>query len=357
MNKKIRLLIINPGSTSTKISVFDNEELVVEKTLRHSNEELAPYATILDQYEFRMETILEVLNENNIELKELDCIVGRGGLLKPMESGTYRVNEKMLNDLINAPMMQHASNLGAIIADKIAKKLNIPAFIVDPIVVDEMEDIARLTGVPEIERICIFHALNQKAVARRAAEELKKNYEDLNLILVHLGGGISVGAHKKGRIIDVNNALNGDGAFSPERAGSLPVGSVIEMCFSGKYTHGQLNKKFVGNAGLVAHLGTNDGRVVGKMIESGDAHAELVYKALAYNIAKEIGAAATVLCGDIDAICITGGLAYDSRLTDWIKERVSFIAEVRMYPGEDEMIALAQGGLRVMNNLEKEKVY
>jgi len=357
MQDTYRLLIINPGSTSTKIAIYDNEKPVLEQTLRHSNEELAPYSTIIDQYEFRKNVILDTLNSNGINISKLNAVVGRGGLLKPMEGGTYRVNDRMLEDLRNAIMGQHASNLGAIIANEIASQLGIPAFIVDPVVVDEMDDIARLSGMPEISRKSILHALNQKAVARRAAADLGKKYEDLNLIVAHMGGGISVGAHRKGRVVDVNNALDGEGPFSPERAGGLPVGGLIKLCYSGKYTLEEMKKKLVGKGGLVAYLGTNDGREVTKMIEAGDKNAELVYEAMAYQVAKEIGACAAVLEGKVDAVCITGGLAYDSRLMGWIKERVEFIAEVRIYPGEDEMIALAQGGLRVLRGEEQAKEY
>jgi butyrate kinase len=357
MQEIFRLLIINPGSTSTKIAVFDNEKPVLEETLRHSNEELAPYATVFEQYEFRKNVILDTLNEKGINITKLSAVVGRGGLLRPMEGGTYKVNEHMLEDLKACVMGQHASNLGGIIANEIALQLNIPAFIVDPVVVDELEDIARISGMPEIDRISIFHALNQKAVARRAAKDLGKSYNELNLIVAHLGGGISVGAHKDGRIIDVNNALDGEGPFSPERAGGLPVGSLVKMCFSGKYTLDEMKKKIVGKGGLVAYLGSNDGREVEKMIANGDKKAELVYKAMAYQVAKEIGACAAVLEGKVDAICLTGGLAYDKALVSWIKERVEFISQVKIYPGEDEMIALAEGGLRVLRGEEESKKY
>ncbi len=357
MQEVFRLLIINPGSTSTKIAIFDNEKPVLEQTLRHSNEELAPYATIIDQYEFRKNVILDTLNANGINITKLSAVGGRGGLLKPMEGGTYRVNAKMLEDLKNAPMGQHASNLGAIIANEIASQLGIPAFIVDPVVVDEMDEIARFSGMPEIKRISIFHALNQKAVARRAAADLGKRYEELNLIVAHLGGGISVGAHKNGRIIDVNNALDGEGPFSPERTGSLPVSGLMKLCYSGKYTIDEMKKKVTGKGGLVAYLGTNDGREVEKMIAAGDKNAELVYKAMAYQVAKEIGACAAVLEGKVNAVCLTGGLAYDKLLISWIKEMVEFIGDVRIYPGEDEMIALAEGGLRVLRKEEEAKEY
>lgn len=357
MQEVYRLLIINPGSTSTKIAIFDNEKPVLETTLRHSSEELAPYKSILEQFEFRKNVILDTLNQNGINITKLSAVVGRGGLLRPMEGGTYKVNAAMLKDLEVAARGQHASNLGAIIANEIAGQLNIPAFIVDPVVVDEMDEIARISGMPEIERISIFHALNQKAVARRAAKDLGKPYEEVNLIVAHLGGGISVGAHKNGRVVDVNNALDGEGPFSPERTGTLPVGSLIKLCYSGKYTIDELKKKIVGNGGLVAYLGTNDGRTVQAMIQEGNKEAKLVFEAMAYQVAKEIGACAAVLEGKVDAVCLTGGLAYNNELIGWIKERVEFIGDIRVYPGEDEMIALAEGGLRVLRGEEQAREY
>ncbi len=357
MQEVYRLLIINPGSTSTKIAIYDNEKPLFDETLRHSNEELAPYATIYDQYEFRKNVILDTLNAKGINITKLNAVIGRGGLLNPLEGGTYNVNERMLEDLKMGVMGQHASNLGGIIAHEIASQLNIPAFIVDPVVVDELGDVARISGIPEIKRMSLFHALNQKAVAKRAAKELGKKYDEVNLIVAHMGGGVSVGAHKKGRVVEVNNALDGEGPMSPERAGTLPVGSLIKLCFSGKYTQDEIKKKVVGKGGLVAHLGTNDGREVVKKIQSGDKNAELVYFAMAYQIAKEIGSCAAVLEGNVDAICLTGGLAYDKLLTGWIKDKVEFISKVFIYPGEDEMIALAQGGLRVLREEEDAKEY
>ncbi|SEF62813.1 butyrate kinase [Caloramator fervidus] len=352
-----RMLIINPGSTSTKIAVFDDLNPVFVETLRHSSEELAPYNTIFEQYEFRKGVILNALKEKNIPLESLNAVVGRGGLLKPIEGGTYIVNERMLEDLKIGVQGQHASNLGGVIAYEIAKSLNIPAYIVDPVVVDEMDEIARISGMPEIQRKSIFHALNQKAVAKRYAKEKGKKYEELNLIVAHLGGGISVGAHRKGRVVDVNNALDGEGPFSPERTGSLPVGDLVKMCFSGKYTLEEMKKKITGKGGLMAYFGTNDARDVKKMMDEGNKEAELVYKAMAYQVAKEIGMCATVLKGEVDAIILTGGLAYGKEFVEWIKERVSFIAPVVVYPGEDEMLALAEGGLRVLRGEEPAKEY
>lgn len=352
-----RILAINPGSTSTKIAVYDNEQEVFEATLRHSTEEINQYETIFDQYDFRKNVILSSLDENNINLSKLSAVVGRGGLLKPIAGGTYAVDEKMLEDLKVGVLGEHASNLGGVLAYEIASNLNIPSYIVDPVVVDEMDDVARISGMPELERKSIFHALNQKAVARRLAKDLNREYSDLNLIVAHLGGGISVGAHKAGRVVEVNNALDGDGPFSPERSGGVPIGDLAKLCFSGKYTHAEIKKMIKGNGGLNAYLGTNDGRDVIQMINNGDKKAEIVFKAMAYQVAKYIGSCAAVLHGKVDGIVLTGGLAYGKELTSWIIEAVEFISKVYVYPGEDEMKALSEGGLRVLQGLEEAKRY
>ena len=357
MNQVFRLLTINPGSTSTKIAIFDNERAVFEEVIRHSSEEIAPFPTIFSQYQFRKDVILETLNKKDINLTKLSAVVGRGGLLHPIPSGTYEVSDRMIEDLRLGLFGQHASSLGGILAKEIASQLNIPSYIVDPVVVDELDDIARVSGLPEVERVSIFHALNQKAIARRAAKDLGKPYNELNIIVTHLGGGISVGAHKKGNVVDVNNALDGDGPFSPERAGGLPVEGLLDLCYSGRYTLEEIKKRLVGKGGLVAYLKTNDAREVEKMIEAGDEYARLVYSAMAYQIAKEIGSCAAVLEGDVDAIILTGGIAYSKMLTSWIIERVSFIAPIKVYPGEDEMTALAEGGLRVLRGEERAKQY
>ncbi|WP_055668807.1 butyrate kinase [Desnuesiella massiliensis] len=349
-----KLLIINPGSTSTKIGVYEDEKAILVETLRHSSEEIAKYEHIYDQFQFRKNVILDVLKEKDIDIKTLNAIVGRGGLLKPIEGGTYAVNDKMLEDLKVGVQGQHASNLGGIIANEIAKELSVPAFIVDPVVVDEMEDIARISGMPEIERKSIFHALNQKAVAKRYAKENSKKYEDTNVIVAHMGGGVSVGAHKAGRIVDVNNALDGEGPFSPERSGGVPIGDLVKLCFSGKYTLDEIKKKINGKGGFVAYLNTNDAREVQ---DSTDAKASLVYDAMGYQVAKEIGKCAAVLCGKVEAIILTGGIAYSKRMVDYIKERVDFIAPVVVYPGEDELLALAEGALRVLTGEEPAKEY
>lgn len=354
---KLRLLIINPGSTSTKIGVFEDEEMVFEQTLRHDVEDLKEYKKIFDQYEFRKKIILDALIERNIPVESLDAVVGRGGLLKPIEGGTYQVDEEMINDLKEGVLGEHASNLGGILAFEIAKEAGGKAFIVDPVVVDELQDVARISGLKGIERVSIFHALNQKAVARRYAKETGLKYEDLNLIVAHLGGGVSVGAHRKGRVVDVANALDGEGPFSPERAGGLPVGDLIKLCFSGKYTQDQIKRMITGQGGIVSYLGTNDAREVENRINSGDEYAKLIYQAMAYQIAKEIGACSAVLKGEVDGIIITGGIAYDKVFTSWLKEMVSYIAKVTVYPGEDELQALAQGGLRVLKGEELPKRY
>lgn len=352
-----KILTINPGSTSTKIAVFNNDQEVFEKTLRHSSDEIGQFKNISDQFNFRKDVIESELTLANIDLKSLDCIVGRGGLLKPIKGGTYSVTESMLEDLRVGVSGQHASNLGGIIANEFSKELNIPAFIVDPVVVDEMMPVARVSGLADIERRSIFHALNQKAIARRYADEIGKKYSDLNLIVAHMGGGVSIGAHEKGCVVDVANALDGEGPFSPERSGSIPIGSLVDMCYSGKYTIYDMKKKITGKGGLVSYLDTNDVRDVEAMVENGDEKAITVYKAMAYQIAKDIGAGATVLAGKVDAILLTGGIAYSKKFTDLITERVNFIANVKVYPGEDEMIALALGGLRVMRGEEVAQNY
>ncbi|MFD3447809.1 butyrate kinase [Microbacteriaceae bacterium 4G12] len=352
-----RILVINPGSTSTKIGVFDNEIPVLEETIRHDAEEIARYKRIIDQYEFRKHTILEVLHSHGINISKLNAVCGRGGLLRPIEGGTYTVNEVMLTDLRNGYSGHHASNLGGILAHEIALGLNIPAYIVDPVVVDELEDIARISGVAEMERKSIFHALNQKAVARKVAKDLGQKYEDVHFIVAHMGGGITVGIHKNGKVVDVNNGLHGDGPFSPERAGTVPAGQLVDMCFSGEHYRDEMMQKLVGKGGLVSLLGTNDAIKVERMMEEGDKRAELVYTAMAYQIAKEIGAASAVLHGKVDSIILTGGLAHSKWLVQKITERIHWIADVLVKPGEDELQALAEGALRVLREEEEAKEY
>lgn len=352
----IKSLIINPGSTSTKIGVFEDETLLFEETLRHSTEEISQYASIVDQKDFRKKIITDLLTEKNFDVKSLNVIVGRGGMLKPIAGGTYAVTDELLHDLKIGKQGQHASNLGGILAREIGDEIGVPSYIVDPVVVDEMQDVARYSGVPELPRTSVFHALNQKAVAKRYAKETGKSYETLRLIVVHMGGGVSVGAHINGRIVDVFNALDGDGAFSPERAGAVPSGALIKMCFSGEYTEKEVYSKIVGKGGFNAYLGTNDMRNVNKMAET-DAHAAEVKEAFLYQVGKDIGSMACVLEGKVDQIIVTGGIAYNADVVNNLKAKAEWIAPFTVYPGEDELLALTQGALRVMNGEEEAMTY
>ena len=351
------ILIINPGSTSTKIGVYKDEKEVLEETIRHTNEEIKRYATIFDQFGFRKELILKVLAEKNFDIKTLDAVVGRGGMLKPVEGGTYAVNDAMVEDLKVGVQGPHASNLGGILARSIGDELGVPSFIVDPVVTDELSDVARFSGTPDIPRRSKFHALNQKAVAKRYGKESGKGYENLNLIVVHMGGGVSVGAHKNGKVVDVNNALDGDGPFSPERAGSVPAGDLIKMCFSGKYTENEIYSKVVGKGGFVGYLNTNDVKGTIDKMGEGDKECTAIYNAFLYQIVKEIGAMAGILEGKVDQIVVTGGIAYSDVLIPDLIEKVKWIAPVTVYPGEDELLALAQGAIRVLSGEEEAKVY
>ena len=353
----VKSLIINPGSTSTKIGVFEDETLLFEETLRHSTEEIASYASIVDQKDFRKQIILDLLEKKNFDIKSLQVIVGRGGMLKPIPGGTYAVSDELLEDLKIGKQGQHASNLGGILAREIGDSIGAPSYIVDPVVVDELMPIARYSGVPELPRTSVFHALNQKAVAKRYAKEKGVAYDSLNLIVVHMGGGVSVGAHEKGRVIDVFNALDGDGAFSPERAGAVPSGALIKMCFSGEYTEKEVYKKIVGGGGFNAYLGTNDMRDVAKMIDEGDSHADEVREAFILQVCKNIGSMSCVLKGKVDQIIVTGGIAYNKAVVDKMEERAGFIAPFTVYPGEDELLALTQGALRVLSGEEEAMVY
>lgn len=354
-----RVLVINPGSTTTKVAVYEEEQPLFLETLRHSSDEIAQFPHVLDQYAFRLKSVLDQLQAASIPLETLSAVVGRGGLLRPIPSGTYAIGEAMVAELGNrGKEREHASNLGALLAYEIAARAGAPSFIVDPVCVDEFDEVARISGLPEIERKSLSHALNLKATARRAALDLDKPYSELNLVVAHLGGGISVSAHRRGSMVDVNQALDGTGPFAPERAGGLPVGDVVRMCFGmppyegTDYGYDQMFRKLAGQGGLVAHLGTNSAVEVEERIEAGDAYARLVYEAMAYQIAKEIGAMATVLCGAVDAIVITGGVAHSKVLLEWIESRVAWIAPVLVYAGEDEMLALAQGALRVLRGEE-----
>ncbi len=351
-----KILAINPGSTSTKIAVYSDEEPVLTLSLAHSAEELSGFRQVVDQFDWRKNLIEKALEENGIDIKEMDAVIGRGGLIDPVESGVYEVNDDLIHDLRNA-RMQHASNLGGLIARDIADEIGVKAYIADPVVVDEMMPYARISGSPELPRTSVFHALNQKAVARLYARESGKNYEDLNLIVCHMGGGCTVSAHRRGRVIDTSNALDGCGPMSPERSGSLPPGPLIRLCFSGKYTEDELIKMVHGKGGLMAHLGTTSVPEVLDRILNRDLHAMLVLRGMCYSIAKEIGAMAVGLKGDVDAILLTGGIAHSKRVTDFIAGHVDFIAPIYVYPGENELRALAGNALAVLRGERKARKY
>ncbi|WP_421920002.1 butyrate kinase [Marinifilum sp.] len=353
-----RILAINPGSTSTKIAVFQGDKSVFLKNIKHSAEELAEFNLITEQFEFRKNIIMKEMVDAEIQIDLIEAVVGRGGLVKPIESGIYEVNDRLKEDLRVGILGEHASNLGGLIADNIAQSLpKAKAYIADPVVVDEMIEVARVSGHPDFQRVSIFHALNQKAIGRAFAQSIDKKYEDINIIVAHLGGGISVGAHLKGKVVDVNNALDGEGPFSPERSGTLPTGALAKMCFSGDYTLDDIKKKIKGEGGLVAHLGTNDAYQVELKAKDGDAKAKLIQDAMSYQVAKSIGEMATVLKGEVEGILLTGGIAHNPDLVNYIKDMVSFIAPVVVYPGEDEMKALAMNGYMVLRNEIEPKEY
>ncbi|MFC4022845.1 butyrate kinase [Oceanobacillus longus] len=357
MQSEYRVLVINPGSDSTQVGVFDDERCIFEKEIIHQPEHLRNYNWIMKQSEYRKQAILDVMDYEGINLSKLTAVCGKGGLLCPIKGGTYKVNAAMLYDLRTATYGEHISNLGGVIAYEIASGLNIDAYIVDPVVVDELVEVARFSGIPEISRRSIFHALNHKAAGRKAAAHLQTVYEDLNLIIVHMGKGITIGAHQKGKVIDVNNGLDGDGPFTTERSGSLPIGDLIRLCFSKKYTKEEMLKKIVGNGGVMAYLGTSSLYEVESMMKSGDTNAKNVYDAMAYQISKEIGSMGAVLSGDVDAIVFTGFLSYESKLIEIITKRVNWIADIFIYPGENELIALNEGALRVLRNEENYLYY
>jgi butyrate kinase len=353
-----RILAINPGSTSTKIAVYQNTNPLFVKNINHPSEELARFEHIADQFHFRKEMIYRELEEADIQLDKIQAVVGRGGMLKPISSGVYQVNDAMKSDLHDHPIKEHASNLGGLIADDIARSLpDARAYIADPVVVDELDPIARISGHPKFKRISIFHALNQKSIARQHAKSIMKRYEDLDLIVVHMGGGITVGAHSKGKVIDVNQGLDGEGPFSPERSGTLPTGDLVRFCFSGEYSEKEILKMVVGNGGLVAHLGTNSAYEAEQRALAGDEEAKFILEALAYQVAKCIGAMVPVLKGQVDAILLTGGVAHSKWITNLIIERVYRFAPVHIYPGEDEMRALAMNGLMVLKGEVEVKEY
>lgn len=354
----IGILTINPGSTSTKIGVFVDLNPIFLKNIQHDPAELEKFEKITDQFQYRKDIIAQQLNDAGVPEDVVKAVVGRGGLLKPIESGVYEVNERMREDLVNSPIGEHASNLGGLIAHAFAQQLDgVKAYIANPVVVDELEEVARLTGHPDFKRKSIFHALNQKAVARSHAKSVMRKYEEMNLVVAHLGGGITVGAHRQGRVIDVNNGLDGEGPFSPERSGTLPVGDLVKTCFSGKYSQKEMLKMIKGNGGLMAYMGTTNAYEVELKVEAGEPKATLVYEAMAYQVAKDIGAMSAVLCGMVDAILITGGIAHSKWFVNKIIERVHRIAPVHVYPGEDELKALAMNGMRVVKGETEVKVY
>ena len=352
-----KILSVNPGSTSTKFAVYEDEKLVCLHTIRHSADDLKSFKSLLEQHEFRKNMMVDYLTKDGIDITELSAVVGRGGLVRPLESGVYSVNDKYVDDLKTRYSAEHASNLGGVIAREIAETIpGCLALIADPVVVDEYQDVARISGLPQIPRRSMFHALNHKAIARKYAAANGTTYEKLNLVIAHMGGGISVAAHRLGKVVDSNQGLDGYGPFSPERAGTLDAGQLVDMCFEGKYTHDEIRKLLVGNGGLMAHLGINDTKVILQMVESGDKKARLVLEALAYNVAKEIGAMLAVLHGEADAVILTGGIAYSKFVVEYIKKMISPIIKVTVYPGEDEMESLAMSGLRVLRG-EDAKVY
>ena len=351
-----RILAINPGSTSTKIAVYTDDRPDFNLSIEHTPDELARFDRVVDQFDWRKGLIESALAEKGVDIRSLDAVIGRGGIVSPIESGVYEVNDDLIHDLLNA-RMQHASNLGGLIARNIADEIGVRSYIADPVVVDEMMPYARISGLPQLPRESVFHALNQKAVARVFAKESNKRYEDLNLIVCHMGGGITVSAHRRGRVIDTTNALDGLGPFSPERSGSLPPGPLVRMCFSGKYTEEEMIKMVHGAGGLYAHLGTTSVPEVLDRILNHDLHAMLILRAMCYTICKEIGAMATALKGDVDAILLTGGIAHSKRVTDFIADYVDYIAPIYVYPGENELRALAENALAVLRGDRKPKVY
>lgn len=350
-----KILAINPGSTSTKIAVYDEENLMFSETINHSANELSKFSNIVSQFGMRKEEIVKLLEKNNFDMNTLSAVVGRGGLLPPVKSGAYLVNDIMIDRLENRPVVEHASNLGALISYELAKSLDINAYIYDSVAVDEFSDVARVLGFEEIERTCLSHALNSRAMAIKFAKDNNKNYNDMNLIVAHLGGGITIAAHEKGRMVDV--VSDDEGPFSPERSGRIPVKKVVDMCFSGKYTQKEMLKKIRGKGGIVAHLGTVDVREVESMIDDNNDKAKLIHDAMAYQVAKGIGELSTVLEGNVDAIILTGGIAYSNKLTSAIKNRVKFIAPVEVLAGENELESLAYGALRVLKNEEVAREY
>ena len=356
--EEIFIIAINPGSTSTKIAVYRNKECIFEENIKHSAEELAPYEKITDQFEFRKRAIMQRLNGTKIDPEKVKVIMGRGGLVRPIESGVYRINDQMKHDLVNSPVGEHASNLGCFIADDLAREFpNAVAYITDPVVVDEMDPIAKVAGHPLFTRRSVFHALNQKATARRHSTAVGKKYEELNLIVVHLGGGISIGAHRNGRVTDVNHAIGGEGPFSPERTGSVPVIDAVRMAYSGKYSEKEFTRMLIGQGGLAAHLGTNNAYEVEQRVKNGDEQATLIYEAMAYQVSKFVGMMAVALKGKVDGVLVTGGIAYDKWFVEKLREYAGWVAPFFVYPGENEMEALAMNAWRAIHGEIEVKEY
>ena len=349
------ILVINPGSTSTKIAVYEDEKQILKKNISHSIEELSAYEYIIDQYEFRKNLVVKEVNEAGIPFK-FDAVIGRGGLAKPVEGGVYEINQRMIDDT-RATLHHHACNLGCIISFEIAKEIGCRSFIANPVLVDELCDYARISGSPLMPRKPIWHALNQKAIARRFAKDQGKRYEEMDIIVCHLGGGISVAVHQHGRAVDVSNALDGEGPFSPERAGTLPAGDLVHLCFSGKYTQAQIEKMIAGQGGLAAHLGTNDMRLIEQWVNEGNEKAKFLVDAMIYHVAKEIASKGAVLCGKVDAILFTGGIAHWKYVVDELCRRVDYLAPTYRYPGEDELEALSFNALSVLRGEREAKEY
>jgi butyrate kinase len=350
-----KILSINPGSTSTKIAIYEDEQLLNLHTIRHSVEELSSFKKVFDQYEFRKNVIIKRLADDEVDLNELSAVVGRGGLMRPLSSGTYEVNDTMISDLRNGG--QHVSNLGALLAREIANSIpNCKSYIADPVTVDELSDVARISGLPQFPRRSTFHALNHKAIGRKYAQSVGTSYEKLNLVIAHLGGGVSIAAHRYGNVVDTNQALDGFGPFSPERSGTIDAGALVRACFEKQFSREEIGQMLVGKGGLMAHLGTNDVKEIAERISSGDEYAALVLNAMAYNIGKEIAAMLAVLEGKVDAVILTGGIANNQNVVNYIKKMISTMSHLVVYPGENEMEALAFAGLRALRG-EPTKIY
>ncbi|SHE58978.1 butyrate kinase [Alkalibacter saccharofermentans] len=352
-----KILVINPGSTSTRLALYEEGIELFREKINHPKEELNVYKSVMEQCPLRKDAVINMLDKWKVPINELAAVAGRGGTLRPIKSGTYIVNQRMIEDCIRGVGGHHASNLGAVIASEIAAKAGIPAFVVDPPVVDELGELARITGLPEIKRKSRFHALNQKECAKAAANELGKSYQEARIIVVHLGSGISIGAHICGQVVDVNDCYDSEGPIMPERAGTLPAGDLVKMCYSGKFTLEEMQKKLTGKGGVYAYLGTSDMISVKGKVNLGDKAAKLLYDAMAYQVSKFVGALSTVLEGNVDCIAMTGGLAGDDDFIKMVSCRVDWIAPVKVYPGEMEMEALAKGVLEVLQGAVEAKIY